>query len=351
MQPSVTPSPPPEAEGKDEAEAAAASTGIIIGLLIGLVIGFVLGFITGARAKQLLNAAKLAPSALKTILKSLGVAPPEPGAAEEAANEDVAIEDPVQSIDDFINSDAVPGLDDHPDLEFSPVFMYKVKVAKEEARREKRRQQLLTEGYDPDQMDDEDAQAAAAGGDKKNALATLIEAGARVTPLVASQGAEAKLREDRRRQIKTIETYLNKNMELDVTKSSLHERKTAASSKGKKYLSALDAARLTTVKRAGSEAEERALLIATVYAKGGRNQLRELMLRDPQKFKDLEPAVEMVRKKAIGEDASSTMTAADLASLVLAADDNDDDADEDLENDEQGQGDDDEDNDENGLAA
>lgn len=312
----------------DEAEAAAsASTGIIIGLLIGLIIGFALGFITGARAKQLLNAVKLAPSALKTIIKSLGVAPPEPGAAEEAMNEDVAIEPSVQSIDDFMNNDAVPGLDDHPDLEFSPVFMYKVKVAKEEARREKRRQQLLAEGYDPDQMDDNEAQAAAAGSEKGSALATLIAAGARVTPIAASLGAEAKLREDRRRQIKTLETYLQKNMELDVTKTSLQEKKSAASSQGKKYLSALDAARLTTMKRAGTESEERAIMVSATYAKGGRNQLREIMLRDPQKFKDLEPSPEKgVRKKALGEgEDGARMTAADLASLVLAAEDDDDD--------------------------
>ena len=73
------------------------------------------------------------------------------------------------------------------------------------------------------------------------------------------------------------------------------------------------------------------LSVGTTFAKAGRNQLRELMIRDPQKFKDLEPVEEMVRKKAVGGEAGGGMTAADLASLVLADPGEDD---EDLENDE-----------------
>lgn len=251
---------------------------------------------------------KLTKSALKTLLKSLAPAPEDDaGAAENAAeNEEDGEDASLNDLDDFINNDNVPGLDDHPDLEFSPVFMYKIKVAKEEARKEMRRQQLLTEGYDPDQMDEADASAAAVGSTKQNALATLIEAGARVTPIAASQGAEAKVREDRRRQIKTIETYLNKNLELDTTKKSLQDQKTAYSSKGKKYLSALDAARLTTIKRAGNSSDERSLTVATTYAKAGRNQLRDLMVRDPKKFQEI----------AFGGDDEG-MSSADLDNLVL----------------------------------
>jgi len=294
-----------------------------MGLIIGLVLGFLIGFITGARAKQLIAATKLTATALKTIIKSL--APEDDkGAAEEAATEEQETDENVTSVDDFMNNDHVPGLDDHPDLEFSPIFLYKVKVAKEEARREKRRQQLLTEGYDPDQMDEAEAEGMAGGGQRQNALATLIQAGARVKPVGGGQSAEAALREDRRRQIKTIETYMSKNLELDTQRVSLAQKKNTASSKGKKYLSALDAARMTTVKRAGGDTDERTLQAVT-YAKAGRNQLRDIKASKPQMFANLFTE-EVVRRKAVDGDLQTggkpgeRMTAGDLAALLANED-------------------------------
>lgn len=292
-----------------EAGADAGAAGIIVGLVIGLLLGFVIGFVLGARAKQLLQAVALTKTAFKTIIKSLA---PEPaGAAEEAANEEEVPDADVDNIDDFINNDNVPGLDDHPDLEFSPVFMYKVKVAKEEARREKRRQQLLTEGYDPDQMDDADAQDMSGPVGRVNPLQTLIDAGARVTPLMASQSNEAAQREDRRRQIRTLEAYMQKNLELDTSRASVAQKKTAATSQGKKYLSALDAARLTSVKRAGTDADNRTFQAVT-YAKAGRNQLRDILQTKAKMFDELPFEAEIIRRKALSVTGSGEDVAAQL---------------------------------------
>ena len=58
---------------------------------------------------------------------------------------------------------------------------------------------------------------------------------------------------------------MNKNLELDTSKTALHEKKSEYSSKGKKYLSALDAARLTTLKRAGSDGDERSITVCNVF--------------------------------------------------------------------------------------
>ena len=50
----------------------------------------------------------------------------------------------------------------------------------------------MADGYDPDAMDEmEQAAAGDTGGVKQNALATLVNAGARVTPMAASQSADA----------------------------------------------------------------------------------------------------------------------------------------------------------------
>ena len=112
---------------------------------------------------------------------------------------------------------------------FNPIMMYKLKLAKEEARKEKIRAQLIADGYDPDAMDADDAAAVAggAGAVRNNALFTLISAGARVTPISASQSAEAAAREDKKRQLRNIDSYLAKNMEADVARVPLAQRKQA----------------------------------------------------------------------------------------------------------------------------
>ena len=45
-----------------------------------------------------------------------------------------------------LSTEATSGLDDHPETVLSPVIMYHIKIAKDEARRQKRKQALMVEG-------------------------------------------------------------------------------------------------------------------------------------------------------------------------------------------------------------
>jgi hypothetical protein len=259
------------------------------------------GFLVGARAKQLMAALQMAPSALKSLLKSMATTPEDSNGAEDAQG-DQEEELEVKDIHDFLDTDAIPGLDDHADLIFNPIVMYKIKVAKDEARKEKRRQQLIADGYDPDAMDEDEANAAAggAGAIRQNALATLVEHGARVTPVSGGLSAEAAAREERKRQIRTIDSYLARSMDLDVARVPVAHRK-AATLGTRKYTSALDMARITSIKRAGGDTDARWGRVLTV-AKSARNQLREIKRTKPHLLGPKPTRLTAKRKSLKGEE-------------------------------------------------
>ena len=302
---------------------------LIIGLIIGLVVGFLFGFVTGARAKQLATATKMMAASLKTILKKLAPAEADDEGQAEAATHENPIDDiDLTDVDGFLDTDGIPGLDDHLETIFNPIVMYKIKVAKEEARKEKMRAQLIQDGYDPDLMDDDDANAVAPAI-RQNALSTLISVGARVTPMGSSQSAEAAAREDKKRQLRNIDTYLAKNMEAETTRVPLAQRK--AKQEGARYVSALEMARKTAVKRAGGDVQERINQIPTM-AKSARNQLRFLKTSRPDIFAKMMPSKSrggggdddeeeekgLQRKRAGGDDAAGgggPVSATDLAAI------------------------------------
>lgn len=278
-----------------------------IGIVIGLIIGLIIGFIAGARARKL--AAAIA--ALKQAFKPLAQAT-DAGEMDDALKEDEDEITDLNDVDDFLNNDSIPGLDDHADLEFNPIITYKIKLAKEEQRKEKRRAQLIADGYDPDEMDESAAAAAAgaAGAMKQNALATLIAAGARVTPMAASQSAEAQQREERRRAVRTVDTFLNKSYDVDVTRLAFAQK-----SGEKKQRTALEVARLSQTERAGSGFEKRAIKAIGV-AKDARNQFREL-----QKLRPQEVASGVVTGKRRGGDRLTNAQLSELQAELLEDDD------------------------------
>jgi len=255
----------------------------VVGLIIGLLVGLLMGFVVGTRARKMVAALKAAAQAMKNMMSksSAAAAAAADGAAEPEEDEEEEEDANLNQIDPFLNNEIVPGLDDHADIAINPIVLYKIKIAKEEARKELRRAQLIADGYDPDAMDEDMANAAAgaAGAVKKNALLTLIEAGARVTALAASANAETQAREERKRALRTVDAYLSKTLEVDTTKTDGRLSK-ASNTAGSKAMNALQIANLSASMRAGGEKEARDTQLLTT-AKDAREQLREFQRLTP----------------------------------------------------------------------
>lgn len=255
--------------------------GIIIGMVLGLIIGFAMGFLVATRGKQISSLVKLIPASLRSLFKAADEDKDDGQAEDQVDAEDEGADD-LQNLDNFLNSDHLPGLDDHADIEFNPIIMYKIKIAKEEQRKEKARAQLISDGYDPDDMEEADANALAGAGDgKPTALAIMVAAGARVTPMAASNSAEALAREDRRRQVRSIDTYLNRYMDVDVTRVQKKTEGHAGGAKKKKQ-SALDVANTVG---SGTRPEDAVKRLALQSARWSRTQLREIHRVKPILFK------------------------------------------------------------------
>ena len=270
--------PPPE-----DSCAAGFNIGIVIAFV---VVALIVGFLIGARAKQLVEKVKASANAVITIKELLKAgaddAAGDDGAEEADGEGEEEEEEPAELLEQFMNMQDLRGLDDHADIVRNPIIMYHVKLAKEDARREKRKQQMIAEG-----MDEEDAErllldeaagmgssGGGGGGGAQNALATLIAAGARVTAMDDSSSADAAQAEERRRQARTIEAFLQKSRGIDTTKS------TASKGGGahKRSDNALEVAVKTAVTPFGGEKAKRDTE-KTELAKRGRNMLRGIHAR------------------------------------------------------------------------
>ena len=64
------------------------------------------------------------------------------------------------ALEDFLQTEEVPGLDDHEDLEVSPVIMYQIKLSKDAQRLQMQREALAAEG-----MTEEEIEARLRGDD------------------------------------------------------------------------------------------------------------------------------------------------------------------------------------------
>lgn len=267
--------PPPE-----DSCAAGFNIGIVIAFV---VVALIVGFLIGARAKQLVEKVKASANAVITIKELLKAgaddAAGDDGAEEADGEGEEEEEEPAELLEQFMNMQDLRGLDDHADIVRNPIIMYHVKLAKEDARREKRKQQMIAEG-----MDEEDAERilineAAGGGQlsagdgRLNALAVLIAVGARVTSTDQSESAESVLAEERKRNARTIDTYLQKHLGIDTAKVQRPK-----SSTHKSAANALEVALRTSKEPFGGT---RATLVSETaeYAMRGRNALREIDLR------------------------------------------------------------------------
>ena len=301
--------------------------------------GIVIGFLLGTRARQLISATKNVAKAtmtLKDLMKMSVQSRPEPtDEAEAVEEEEKEAEEPGELLEQFMSTEATSGLDDHPDTVLSPIIMYHVKVAKDEARRQKRKQALMVEG-----MTDEEAERllldeAAGGmfggavngdGTRLNALATLIAVGARVTSAGNAQSAEAAAAEERRRHARTIDTFLQKQRGIDTSKTQ-----PVKSTTRKNAADALETALQTKIKPYGGHAVERSAEAAKV-AKTGRRQLKELGERR-EKAGIITPGqeVEMKRREATAGNLQGLSAADQMALLAeLAAEEGSDGEDEEV---------------------
>ena len=278
IEPNAAP-PPPE-----DSCAAGFNIGIVIAFV---VVALIVGFLIGARAKQLVEKVKASANAvitIKELLKSGADAADDDGGAEEADGDaEDEEEEPAELLERFMNMEDLRGLDDHADIVRNPIIMYHVKLAKEDARREKRKQQMIAEG-----MDEEDAErllldeaagmgssGGGGGGGTQNALATLIAAGARVTALNDSSSADAAQAEERRRQARTIDAFLQKSRGIDTTKSTV---KKGGGGAHKRLDNALEVAVKTALTPFGGDTAKRDTE-KTELAKRGRNMLRGIYAR------------------------------------------------------------------------
>ena len=182
-----------------------------------------MGFLTGARAKQLVSAIKRLPHALASLRNVLrDVFETDEGVGQASLPEDEENEEDEQEVLlSFLNHNTNPGMDDHKDVVFNPIVLYQMRMAKDELRRERAREVMRLAGLDPNDVENADALANAKG--HRSALAFLIANGARFTP-VADENAEARARKERRRQLKNIEVYLTKQLDIETKKPEARSR-------------------------------------------------------------------------------------------------------------------------------
>ena len=322
-----------------EGTRAAASVGMIalwLAILI-FVLGILLGFLIGTRARQIAESARSIPQALAHMSFKIPAAGlPDPGAGDDdekdQEDEDDANAKLDSLLDDFIqdpNADA--SLNDHPDLQISPVIMYNIKKSKEELRTQQLKAQLAAEGMTAEEIEERlllgETGGGGAGGGKQNALSLLIAAGARVQAMSGGANADNIALQERRRAQRNVDTYLTKTEGIEKFVNSK-----AAASKGQgeggKVKSAREVAYETARNRAGGVTYEREVR-SLAHAKSSRNIWKEWNVKEGHKVLPEiteELAIQEKREKRkqqeVGQDAQAQMLAA-LQAEVEAGDDDD----------------------------
>ena len=252
-----------------------------MGLVAAIGVAMLLvGFLLGTRGRQILATAKVAHRAL-ALLRGVRIPAPfdaadaDDGQADDndALNEEAA---GIPTLEDFLSTSGNTGLEDHPEMEFNPVLLYQVKVAKELERERKR--QLALDALQ-DGAEGADSAGNELGGYKQNALSLLISVGARTLPVQSKDKAENSLVQERKRQQKTIDTHLFKERGIQARAAAVKGSKQPA--RGEKVKSALEVARETESIPHGGLSYQRSLR-NTLTAKASRDTLREWLRLHPR---------------------------------------------------------------------
>ena len=220
-----------------------------------LLVGFFAGYIT-AKFRSILawlrqNIGKKESSPAQ---KDAG-AGQDQGEQDEDEKKEENVEDILTS---FLSQDAVPGLDDHPEVHVNAIMLYEVKRVQEEKRMRLLIESLLLEkeaagGFEPGYLNSLSAEERLAlgrsmmgqgatvstgsvgrvegftrtHGASQNSMAILVNSG--LTLSVAQSGDEAseanKIAAELREKMKTIDKHLSTERDVDVTHTGKGERK------------------------------------------------------------------------------------------------------------------------------
>jgi len=256
-------------------EAGFTESGLSIGVAVALgVVGFILGWAFGKR-KELLKMLKSLQ--MKRDMKAAAKAAVSGAGDQQQEEDDDRDEDEKakEVMDDFLNRDAVPGLDDHPDTHVNRIMIYQVKQMKEQRRAEKALQDLLAaQNFEPGYLESlskeerkkiEDSLIKDSGGVKSgggvgsvagltrrwgsnvNATRILVNEGMRMAEQrsASDMSAEAKASQELREKMRNIDKHLATELEIDVSRELDAAKR--RSGQGLRASNALEAANATKV--------------------------------------------------------------------------------------------------------
>jgi len=226
-----------------------------------------------------------------------------------------------EMLQEFMNLEQNPGIDDNPEMEFNPIFDYLIKRQKELDRIEFLRKRAEEEGTTLEELNE----TAVAPGQRQNALATLISVGARVTPMFNAESAAAIAQKEARRRAKNIETYLTKTCEVDCATFKRDDKKRMG---GKKVMSAYEKALSTQENRVDGVRAK----VEITAAKHSRDQLREQLRLNPH----LGGSQKFERRGAEKISMADLATIQDELENEAMDDDNEEEGDEDAEDEQLG---------------
>jgi len=247
--------------------------GMAYGMVAGaLLVGLTLGFIMGTRSRQILQSAKY----IGESIRSWSFKIPAPAASEGEDDDGDKVEEDGDAggleLSDFLAFQPTP-LDEHPDIDINPCLMYQIKKFREQQKEEKRIAALAAEGLSEEEIAERLLAGdlpAGVGMGRSNALAVLVEHGARVLPVTTSGNADGLLVQERKRQLRTIDMYLAKALSIETKQASLLSDK----NKGGKGTSAWEIAKKTELDRHGGKTLQRFERNLGI-AKNSRNIFRE----------------------------------------------------------------------------
>jgi len=165
---------------------------------------------------------------------------------------------------EFLNTQMTPGLDDSPDMKVNPVLMYVVERMKKEEKLKAEQQALLDGDGDEEKKVEKKADEPAA--DHKVSA---------IKRLGWSLSKDAAIAADGTKQLKNVEAFLSKSMDIDVRKTAL----VRATHAGERSHNALEVARMAKLHAMDKETENWKHEQNTHAAEVARAQLKMMKLK------------------------------------------------------------------------